>query len=71
MSVHRYEGQALTITYDAKVCTHAGECVKGLPGVFNPKAKPWVNPDGASVDDAIAAIARCPSGALGFERKGS
>jgi uncharacterized Fe-S cluster protein YjdI len=70
MSVHRYEGKTLTVTYDAKVCTHAGECVKGLPGVFNPKNKPWVNPDGASDDAVIAAIGRCPSGALGFERKG-
>ena len=40
--LHRYEGRGVTVTYDAKRCIHAAECVHGLPGVFDPDAKPWI-----------------------------
>ena len=45
--LHRYEGRGGTVTYDAKRCIHAAECVRGLPAVFDANAKPWINPDGA------------------------
>ena len=46
--VQEYEGESVTVTYDAKRCIHAAECVHGLPGVFDPKARPWVNPAGCA-----------------------
>ena len=49
--VHRYEGRGGIVTYDAKRCIHAAECVHGLPAVFDSKAKPWINPDGADAGD--------------------
>ena len=67
--IRRYEGQAATVTYDATRCIHSGECVHGLPSVFDSKAKPWVNPDGASADHVSATVERCPSGALQVERR--
>ena len=68
--LHRYETDDVVVTWDAGVCIHAAECVRGLPAVFDPDAKPWVRPEAARPDDLAATIARCPSGALGFVRKG-
>jgi CDGSH-type Zn-finger protein/uncharacterized Fe-S cluster protein YjdI len=68
--LHRYEGRGAIVTYDAKRCIHAAECVHGLPAVFDPNAKPWINPDGADAAALAAAVARCPSGALKVERTG-
>jgi uncharacterized Fe-S cluster protein YjdI len=64
-----YEGAKAIVTYDANLCIHAAECVKGLPLVFVPGRKPWVLPDEASPEDLQATISRCPSGALQFEPK--
>ncbi len=62
--LQEYAGEDLTVTYDPEVCTHAAECVRGLPAVFDPKAKPWVKMDGASPKEISEAVACCPSGAL-------
>ena len=67
--LHRYEGRAAVVTYDAKRCIHAAECVHGMPAVFDTKAKPWVNPDGAEADAVAAVVERCPSGALQFAHR--
>jgi len=66
--LHRYEGRGGIVAYDAKRCIHAAECVHGLPAVFDPDARPWVNPDGADAGTLAAAVARCPSGALQIQR---
>jgi CDGSH-type Zn-finger protein/uncharacterized Fe-S cluster protein YjdI len=63
--IHRYEGANVVVTWDAARCIHAAECVRGLPAVFDPKAKPWIAPDAAASAQALAAtIAHCPTGAL-------
>lgn len=67
--IHRYQGEAIAVTFNSKRCIHAAECVKGLPAVFDPQRKPWVLPDAGSVDQLAAVIERCPTGALAFERK--
>jgi uncharacterized Fe-S cluster protein YjdI len=64
-----YSGLEVDVSYDADVCIHAAECVKGLPAVFDTKAHPWIQPDGAPADQVIAQVARCPSGALQIERR--
>ena len=66
--VHEYKGQSILVTYDAKRCIHAAECVHGLPEVFDPEARPWVDPDAASADQLAEVVMRCPTGALQFER---
>jgi uncharacterized Fe-S cluster protein YjdI len=67
MSRKTYAGAAVDVSFDAEVCIHAAECVKGLPAVFDTKARPWINPDGAPAADVIAQVGRCPSGALRIE----
>ena len=38
------------------------------PTVFDPQAKPWVQPGEASADEIAATIDTCPSGALTYTR---
>ncbi len=68
-TIHRYEGRALTVLYDARRCIHAAECVHGLPGVFDAGRRPWIAPDAAAADELAEVIRRCPTGALHYERK--
>lgn len=63
-----YRGEDSVVKFHAKRCIHAKECVKGLPGVFDPGRRPWVDADAASADEICEVIVRCPSGALHFER---
>jgi len=65
-----YEGTEIDVSFDPEICEHAGECVRGLPAVFDTQRRPWIVPDAASADDVAAQVARCPSGALKYERHG-
>jgi uncharacterized Fe-S cluster protein YjdI len=64
-----YENDAVVVTFDPKVCTHSGNCVRGLAAVFDVKKKPWVNVDAASADAVVLQVGKCPSGALQARRK--
>jgi uncharacterized Fe-S cluster protein YjdI len=63
-----YAGEGVVIHFEPRRCIHAGECVGGLPGVFDSGKKPWIDATGASADAIADAVRRCPSGALTFER---
>jgi uncharacterized Fe-S cluster protein YjdI len=65
-SAKEYQGKDVVVTFDAEICQHAGECVRGLPQVFDTKKRPWINPDGAPADAVRAQVRRCPSGALQY-----
>jgi uncharacterized Fe-S cluster protein YjdI len=67
MSRRSYIAEHVTVSFDSEVCEHAGNCVRGLPAVFDTTRKPWIQPDGASAADVIAQVAQCPSGALRIE----
>ena len=41
--------------------------MKGLPQVFNRESRPWVNIKGASSEEIMSVIDRCPSGALTYK----
>ncbi|MCH8557499.1 MAG: CDGSH iron-sulfur domain-containing protein [Balneolia bacterium] len=64
-----YQNDDIKVSYDIKRCIHAAECVKGLPGVFDPKRKPWIDPDKADAGEIADVIERCPTGALHYELK--
>jgi uncharacterized Fe-S cluster protein YjdI len=70
MAAKDYARDGLTVHWDAEICMHSGVCVKTLPGVFNPKASPWIDVDGAEVDQIVAAVDACPTGALSYSRPG-
>ena len=58
-----YESDVV-VTFDPNVCTHSGQCVRGLPAVFDIRQKRWVRPENAAAAEVVAQVARCPSGAL-------
>ncbi len=63
----KYKSEEMTVSFAPDVCIHAAECVKGLPNVFDTSKKPWINVVGATPDEIIDVIDRCPSGALNYE----
>jgi CDGSH-type Zn-finger protein/uncharacterized Fe-S cluster protein YjdI len=64
-----YNGEEIKVTYDINRCIHAAECVKGLPSVFDPNKKPWVQPEHEPAEKIADVIERCPTGALHYEMK--
>jgi CDGSH-type Zn-finger protein/uncharacterized Fe-S cluster protein YjdI len=62
-----YPGAGITVSYDARRCIHAAECVHGLPAVFDPERRPWIDPDGAAPERVAEVVRGCPTGALSFE----
>ena len=66
--IHQYTGEDIVVEYDVNRCIHARECVRGLPDVFDPDKRPWIDPDQGDVDELMSVIMDCPTGALQFER---
>jgi len=66
--IRQYEGDGIRVSYDADRCIHAAECVHGLPDVFDPNRRPWIDAGAASAEDLAAVVRRCPTGALAYER---
>ncbi len=66
--VHAYESSAIRVVYDPTRCIHAAECVRGLPSVFDPQSRPWIQPDSGNAHEIAAVISKCPTGALQYER---
>jgi uncharacterized Fe-S cluster protein YjdI len=66
MSLKRYEGKEIEVTYDTARCLHAAECVRGMPVVFDTARRPWIAPDNGDPEALAAVIRRCPTGALHY-----
>ncbi len=66
---HRvYRNERVAVHWNPSRCVHSERCMRGLPQVFQPDARPWVQVDAATADEIAAVVARCPSGALHVER---
>ncbi|WP_119673884.1 (4Fe-4S)-binding protein [Deinococcus sp. RM] len=65
-----YTAPGITVYYDARRCLHVANCVRGLPEVFDPKARPWIQPANAGADAVAAAVRTCPTGALHYVLEG-
>ena len=61
-----YVGREITINDNRAICAHAGFCTDALKGVFASRRKPWIMPDEAGVEEIVATVLRCPSGALSY-----
>jgi uncharacterized Fe-S cluster protein YjdI len=66
--IQEYRSDNLIVTFDPGRCIHAGECVRGLPEVFNVRERRWLRPENAPADAVAEVIQRCPSGALQYQR---
>lgn len=60
----------IAVTFDPNICRHAGECIRGLPKVFDVSRPDWIHPGAAWPEEILAVVARCPSGALQAVRAG-
>jgi uncharacterized Fe-S cluster protein YjdI len=68
VAARTYTGPLVDVGFDAQVCRHAAECVRGMPEVFDTTRRPWIDP-GVAADETSAqrlrdVVGRCPSGAL-------
>jgi CDGSH-type Zn-finger protein len=61
-----YAGKTITIHDNRGICAHAGYCTDTLSSVFRLGQVPWIDPDGATTQDIIRTIQKCPSGALSY-----
>ncbi|TXH16856.1 MAG: (4Fe-4S)-binding protein [Hyphomicrobiaceae bacterium] len=60
----RYRNDEIAVIWRPELCTKCGACHQGLPAVFNPRARPWVNIGAAPTQRIIEQVEQCPSGAL-------
>jgi Uncharacterized conserved protein len=65
-TVKNYSNGEITIVWKPDKCIHSGICVKTLPQVYNPQAKPWISIENATTEQLIAQLDNCPSGALSY-----
>jgi uncharacterized Fe-S cluster protein YjdI len=65
-----YEHDALRVTFDPTLCIHAAACVRSLPRVFRPRERRWVQLEHGDPTAIVAAVQRCPTGALQVEGPG-
>jgi len=63
-----YRNEQIAVSWEPKLCMHAGYCFRGLPEVFQPDSRPWVKIDAAFADQIAETVRQCPSGALHYKR---
>lgn len=62
----KYTNGEVTIVWQPDLCIHSGNCAKGLPEVFKPRERPWINPENSATEKIIEQVKKCPSGALSY-----
>jgi uncharacterized Fe-S cluster protein YjdI/CDGSH-type Zn-finger protein len=62
----KYTNGQVTVVWKPSRCIHSGNCFKGLPGVFDPAKRPWINPEGQDTENIINQVKLCPSAALSY-----
>jgi uncharacterized Fe-S cluster protein YjdI len=63
-----YVRPEIRVRWFASRCIHSGACIRALAAVFNPGRRPWIDVSAADPDAIAAAVVKCPTGALQFER---
>ena len=63
-----YANDAIEVHWEPRLCIHTGNCVRGLPDVFEPSRRPWIEVAAAEADAIARTIETCPTGALHFVR---
>jgi uncharacterized Fe-S cluster protein YjdI/CDGSH-type Zn-finger protein len=68
MQAKKYSGEGIDVYYEPRLCIHAARCVAGLPHVFDPAARPWIQPHNAGAEELSTIVEQCPTGALHYVR---
>ena len=61
-----YSNGEVQVIWRAGRCMHSTVCFRGLPQVFDPRRRPWVEIGGASTEAIVRQVQACPSGALSY-----
>lgn len=64
--IKKYSNGEVTVIWQPAKCMHSGNCVRGLPEVFNTKETPWIKVQNSTTEKIIDQVKECPSGALSF-----
>lgn len=67
MTKHYSNGE-ITVIWKPDLCIHSAVCARGLPMVFAPARRPWVELQHADTAAITALVDRCPSKALSWQR---
>ncbi len=62
-----YSNGEVTIAWQPHLCIHSANCAAGLPEVFKPRVRPWIDPLAAPTEAIKNQVAQCPSGALSIK----
>jgi uncharacterized Fe-S cluster protein YjdI len=65
----KYTNGEVTIVWQPSLCIHSKICwdaINGLPQVFDPRKRPWIEPNAAPTDKIVEQVSKCPSGALSY-----
>lgn len=62
----KYTNGEVTVVWKPGMCIHSAICANGLPGVFRPQEKPWVQMEHATTQEIVSQVSKCPSGALSY-----
>jgi uncharacterized Fe-S cluster protein YjdI len=62
--IKRYTNDDVTVAWQPTLCRHTGICARGLPRVFDPSRRPWIELAHAATPEITAQVEKCPSGAL-------
>ena len=59
-----YSNGDITVVWTSGLCRHTAICARGLPQVFDPARRPWIELSRADTERIKAQVEQCPSGAL-------
>ena len=62
-----YEGAGVRVLWFAGRCIHSAACIRAAPAVFDPRRRPWIDLGAGDASAIVAAVERCPTGALHVE----
>ena len=60
----KYTNGEVTVVWKPNICIHSAICFNGLPQVFDPTSRPWINIGAANTERIVNQVKQCPSGAL-------
>ncbi len=63
----KYSNGEVTVFWEPDLCNHSAICFRSLPKVFKPAYRPWIEMDGATTEEIIKTVKRCPTRALYYE----
>ena len=67
--IKHYSNNDITVVWQPDLCRHSGICFRGLPLVFDPRRRPWIQLEHADSATIVSQVDRCPSGALSWLKK--